>query len=49
MSKDYIIAKIEKCKKLIENDPTNIEYQKYLEYWVNEGKDIKTKKPCPIC
>ena len=51
MSKDinYITAKIEKCKKLIENDPTNIEYQKYLEYWAVQGKDIKIKKTCSIC
>ena len=40
---------MENCKKLIEKDPDNLEYQKYLEFWANEGKNIKVKKTCPIC
>lgn len=45
-SKEYIIAKIEKCEGLLKNDPTNPEYINYLDFWKTQ---TTIKKPCPIC
>lgn len=49
MSEDYILKKIENCKTLIEGDPDNLEYQKYLDLWADAGRNIKIKRVCIIC